>query len=77
VRSGDIGSRLPQLQRLADEFMERWNTWCEKEKPNKAKLEASPLTDEADAICLLGYALSELIPQADVLPELGGEGGRR
>lgn len=69
--AANIGSRLPQLQRVADEFMDRWNAWCDKEKPNKAKVDSSPFSDEADAICLLGYALSELVPQAEVAEELG------
>jgi len=60
--AANIGKRLPQLQRLADDFMERYNAWCDKEKPNRAKVASSEWTDEADAICLLGYALSEIVP---------------
>ena len=57
----NLGSRGPVFQRAADDFMKRYNDWCDKVKPNTAQVEKSPFADEADALCLLAYAQEELV----------------
>jgi len=62
--AANLGKRLPEFQRAADDFMARYNDWCDKAKPNKAQVEGSPFSDEADALCLLAYAQTELAAMA-------------
>jgi len=62
--AANLGGRFPEFKRVADDFMARYNAWCDKAKPNKAQVDGSPFSDEADALCLLAYVMPELAAMA-------------